>query len=189
VNGPVCESYLRFNLPAGSRHHEEVNPDGPGVDFEIASTPPVWLEVKNWDAPVIPPEHRWASNRDYADKTKTTSPFWDDMVSKFEGTHDCLEALGQRPSDVRLGVLLESHLFSGMALAPAISILEARIGASDKVGGCPLGVINTAGLATFVMGAAATPCSVTSSAPNVCAAPVLRCSVVRRLHGKSIMDA
>jgi hypothetical protein len=126
VTVAICESYLSFNLPQGSRHHEDVNPNDIGVDFEIATTTPLWLEVKNWDAPVIPPQHRYRSDEDHRDKTNTTSSFWDAMVARFEGTYDCLDARAELPSSFRLGVLLESHLFSGMASAPLISIMQAK---------------------------------------------------------------
>jgi len=184
MTGPVCESYLRFNLPAGSRHHEEVNPNDTGVDFEIASTPPVWLEVKNWDAPVIPVHKREHVDTDFADKTRATSTFWDAMVAKFEGTYDCLQERGELPTDARLGLLLESKMFSIFALAPALSVLEARVALSRKVGGRPVGIVNVAGVDSIARGVSAVPCAVTPYPKCVCADPVFHCSALRRTHSK-----
>jgi hypothetical protein len=182
MNAPICESYLRFDLPHGSQHHEDVNPNGPGVDFEIAATPPVWLEVKNWDAPVIPAEQRPKSDRDYLSKTKSASSFWGDIVAKFEGTHDCLQQVHARPRYLVLALLLESRLFSETALAPAISILEALVATSQKVGGSGVAVFNAASLSKFVPSAKATPCDVGLFPQHVCRNPVDRCSVERRKH-------
>lgn len=182
MSAPICESFMRFDLPPESRHHEDVNPGGPGVDFEVASAIPLWLEVKNWDAPVIPIEHRSTSDQDFIDKTNPASSFWDAMVAKFEATHDCLESIGQRPPKVSLGVLLESRLFLGVALAPAISILEAGIAASSKLKGSPVGVFNLATFGVFVTGAKARRCPVSSYPQCDCSDPVDRCAAKRRKH-------
>ena len=165
---PICESYLQFSLPDGSRHHEQVNPNDTGVDFEIASKPAVWLEVKNWEAPVIPPDKRSTVDLDFANKTNTTSTFWDALVAKFEGTYDCLHARNELPQDVRLGLLLESRMFSELALAPAISILEARIASSPKV-----------------RGTTAIACSVSPYPHCICNAPISNCSALRRIHSRT----
>jgi hypothetical protein len=60
---------------------------------------------------------------------------WAAMVGKFEGTYGCLKALGELPPSFRLGVLLESHLFSGMPSAPVMSIMQERVALSAKVAG------------------------------------------------------
>ena len=181
---PICESYLLFSLPDGSRHHEQVNPNDTGVDFEIASKPAVWLEVKNWEAPVIPPDKRSTVDLDFANKTNTTSTFWDALVAKFEGTYDFLHARNELPQDVRLGLLLESRMFSELALAPAISILEARIALSPKVRGRPLGVVNASRLSAMAQGTTAIACSVSPYPHCICNAPITNCSALRRIHSR-----
>lgn len=181
----VCESFLRFALPPGSRHHDIVNANDTGVDFEIASKPPVWLEVKNWESPVVPPHQRPIQDESNRNKTDARSTFWNSILAKFEGTHDCLLARQERPEDVRLGLLLESKIFSDVALAPMISIFEARIAASPKLAGCRFGVVDAAGLAKIVPGASATPCPVSAYPDCVCLVPVARCSALRRKHSGS----
>lgn len=178
----VCESYLRFTLPEGSRHHEEVNPADTGVDLEIASDPPCWLEVKNWDAPVIPPDQRPIVRIDFANKTNSESNFWSSIQRKFEGTSECLSKRGEHPSFVRLILLLECSLMNSISLAPMNSLLERHLQGSDQLSRFPVVVTRIAGFHQLFGPNSLTSCRVTPYPDCICLSPVDRCSALKRRH-------
>lgn len=174
-----CESYIAFSLPDGSRRHEEVN-DGTGVDLEIATSKPIWLEVKNWNAPTIPARHLGAAQDDYIRKMVIDSAFWDAMAAKFAGTHSCLTARNERPSSVVLGFLFEYRGDGRVPGAIQTSILQGRVAkvpaiANESVAVMSLDEIPASSNFT------ATLCDV--SGMN-CTDPIEHCSVDRRGHGK-----
>lgn len=178
----LCESFIVFDLPTGSRHHSDVNPGSTGVDFEIAGNPWLWLEVKNWNAPVIPERMRPIVMADFLDKTKVTSSFWTEIIGKFEGTRSCLEALNQLPKHAEMGLLLEAPRGTMPTFAPMMSALEARLAASRHFKGRIIKVFRAKGLPSVHSGAGASPCQVSFSTNFVCQKPVSRCSVSRQTH-------
>lgn len=178
----ICESYLRFQLPEGSRRHESINPSDTGVDIEMATEPPVWLEVKNWDSPVIPLELRPKSDDDFLAKTKAVSEFWVQIIRKFEGTYDILDRHGQLPSEFQLTALLQSHLFEAMPLASVLSTLESLVARSIKLRGRSVGVVDVREFTQQFSDCSVTPCDVTPHPECLCGAPVEGCSAKRRHH-------
>lgn len=182
----LCESYLRFDLPDGSRLHEDVHPNAEtGVDIEIASIPAVWLEVKNWDAPVIPESQRAKVHQDVLDKTKTTSSFWDQLVAKFEGTYEFLSERGEVPDDLRLAVLLESTALVGMPMAPALSVLQSRLAKSNRVSTYSVALVNVSTIRRYIPDVNVKSCVVTSFPECNCAVPLHGCMAERRRHKKT----
>ncbi len=142
----------------------------------------MWLEVKNWNAPVIPPHKRPAVIADYLDKTKTTSSFWDEITGKFEGTRACLKQLNELPPKAELGLLLEAPQGALRTLAPMMSLLEAKLAASSHFKGRVIKVFGTGRMSSVHPNANASHCQVEGSPKHVCVKPVNRCSVSRQAH-------
>jgi len=183
VSQLFCESYLRFALPDGSRHHEDVNPGNTGVDLEIASTPAIWLEVKNWDSLVIPEWEREKQEKRLPDRTKVNSVFWNQLLRKFEGTYRCLNQLGEVPDIVTLAVLLQSRLITEKSLAPMNSILQSKIASSPALSGKSVIVVDIAQANRSFPEVEVANCSGSGIELQwKCLEPLPSCSVKRRDH-------
>lgn len=177
----ACESFFKFALPEGSRHHEDVNPNSEtGVDFEIAGDPVVWTEVKNWESPTIPERYREAKREEFL-REIANDRFWEGIVGKFEGTHDCLAERGERPPSPVLLLLLECHPYSRGQAAPDTSILERKVARSAKVSDGSPAVLPFVRLSAFVANAQTAPCALRGE-PPVCLERAVHCSYERRLH-------
>lgn len=179
-----CESFHKFTLPEGSRHHEDVNPNSAtGVDFEVAGDPPVWMEVKNWEAPVIPASLREQQRRLFETQIESDT-FWAAMAGKFLGTHRCLADLGGRPVAPVALLLLECQRFPRGQETILASILQREVSAHVELADCVAVVLPFDKLSSRVAGASAVPCALSSELS--CRAPVPHCSVDRRRHGGAV---
>lgn len=175
-----CESFHRFDLPDGSRHHEDVNPNSAtGVDFEVAGNPVVWMEVKNWEAPVIPVAVR-EKQRDQFEAQINSDKFWTSMAAKFHGTHLCLEDRGERPHAPVALLLLECQRFPRGTETILASILQREVSAHAEIADCVAAVLPFDQLPSRVVGAAATPCVL--AVDLSCTDTIDHCSRERQLH-------
>lgn len=179
-----CESFHKFTLPEGSRHHEDVNPNSnTAVDFEVAGNPPVWMEVKNWEAPVIPASIREQQRVEFEAQIRSKT-FWTAMAAKFLGTHHCLQIRCERPESPVALLLLECLRFPRGHATILTSILQREVSAHAELADCVAVVLPFDKLSSRVAGASAVPCALSSELS--CRAPVPHCSVDRRRHGGAV---
>lgn len=175
-----CESFHRFTLPHGSRHHEDVNPNSAtGVDFEVAGDPPIWMEVKNWEAPVIPADVREKQREQFEAQMKSDT-FWAAMAAKVLGTHQCLEGRGERPIAPTALLLLECLRFPRGQETILASILQRKVSAHPEIGDCVAAVLPFDALSSRIAGGSAVPCAL--AADLSCTNSIDHCSRQRQLH-------
>jgi hypothetical protein len=141
------------------------------------------MEVKNWQSPTIPLEHRMAKQEEFEQEMGNDS-FWNKIVSKFEGTHFCLLSRGERPEGPVLLLLLECDPYSRGQLAPDISILQRKVAASSYVSDGTVAILPFGQLSSYVHGCFADPCTSSSQSAFECADPVDHCSQARQRHLK-----
>lgn len=177
-----CESFIAFSLPLGSRRHDTVNPGTTGVDFEINDWNPIWLEVKNWNAPVIPLYELPRVERNFIDKTLSTSSFWSDICGKVNGTHDCLSKRGETDKPPIFALLLEPPSNFSPTLAPFVSILERALARQTQVQIKGVFVVKAHDLNRICPDAAAEFCHFRALVPNACVNPINGCSARKRAH-------
>lgn len=177
-----CESYIAFSLPLGSRRHDTVNPGTTGVDFEIQDWNPIWLEVKNWKAPVIPLYELPKTERNFIDKTHSTSSFWSDICGKVNGTHDCLSKRGEVDMPPIFALLLEPPSSFSPTLAPFVSILEKALAHESQVLIKGVFVVRAHDLNRICPNASAEFCQFKAVALHICVNPITGCSARKRAH-------
>ena len=143
------------------------------------------MEVKNWESPTIPAEYRELQRLGF-DREMANSKFWDNIIGKFEGTHDCLSNRGERPLSPVLLLLLNCEQYTLGQTAPDISILERMVARSSKISDGRPAVLPFHQLTTYVPTAAVCPCTSAQATPFLCADAdkVEHCSQKRQQHRK-----
>lgn len=167
----VCESFLRFDLPSGSRHHETVNATSTGVDLEVALDSVLLLVVKNWGAPVIPSHELQRQRASFV--AKSTAPtFYRSIIRKFEGTLQSLANIGELPDLAVCGLLMEAEGITPADLGVFTALLQTEA-ANSTLAAVPIVVNNVSGWSGS-FGVA--PCPNVDGAEFVCDGSYPRCS-------------
>lgn len=92
----ICESFMVFTLPQGSRHLGALHESGTGVDFEVGPDRRLWLEVKNFSPPSVPSEFHHKLDESLFAKSEDPQ-YYDLLARKALGTHHFLMSRNERP--------------------------------------------------------------------------------------------
>lgn len=175
----ICESFIRFTLPNGSKHYEEIDATETGIDFLIPGDPEVWVEVKNYESPTIPADLQEAK-RSEAQSNIDREEFWNAILRKFERAHHRLG--GPQGGKRVFYLILESSVLIPRAIA--FSGLERRIRRHSQLNYATVAVSRLRDFNDYVAGSTGEHCRVMPTAKTfVCLRTVSRCSVECRDHG------
>lgn len=92
----ICESFMVFTLPQGSRHLGALHKSDTGVDFEVGPDRRLWLEVKNFSPPTAPSEFYQKLDESFFAKSENPQ-YYKKLAKKALGTHLFLVSRGERP--------------------------------------------------------------------------------------------